>query len=99
LLEAVVPADRRLATSLLGEVAAGGEAHTFELRLAARDGAERVLLFTAAAFGPPRRVYALARDITERKRIDAMKNEFVSIVSHELRTPLTSILGALGLVA
>lgn len=41
----------------------------------------------------------VVRDITERKRIDQMKNEFVSTVSHELRTPLTSISGALGLVA
>jgi signal transduction histidine kinase/NO-binding membrane sensor protein with MHYT domain/DNA-binding response OmpR family regulator len=38
------------------------------------------------------------QDITERKEIDQMKNEFISTVSHELRTPLTSIRGSLGLI-
>ncbi|AHY44982.1 PAS domain S-box protein [Stutzerimonas decontaminans] len=45
-----------------------------------------------------RKFIGLVRDITERKRIERMKSELVSIVSHELRTPLTSISGALGLI-
>ena len=40
----------------------------------------------------------IAQDISERKALDAMKNEFISIVSHELRTPLTSIQGVLALL-
>jgi signal transduction histidine kinase len=34
----------------------------------------------------------------ERKRLERLKDEFVSTVSHELRTPLTSIAGSLGLL-
>ena len=40
----------------------------------------------------------VVRDISERKELDRIKSEFVSIVSHELRTPLTSIRGSLGLM-
>lgn len=41
----------------------------------------------------------LIKDITERKKMERLKNEFISTVSHELRTPLTSIRGALGLIS
>ncbi len=37
-------------------------------------------------------------DVTKRKKLDRLKDEFVSTVSHELRTPLTSAKGSLGLL-
>lgn len=37
----------------------------------------------------------IIHDITERKKVEQLKAEFISTVSHELRTPLTSIKGAL----
>lgn len=39
------------------------------------------------------------RDVSERRAMDRLKDEFVSMVSHELRTPLTSVRGALGLLS
>lgn len=44
------------------------------------------------------RFVGIIRDISERKQLDLIKQEFVSTVSHELKTPLTSITGALGLI-
>ncbi len=44
-------------------------------------------------------VRGIFRDITQRREIERLKEEFIATVSHELRTPLTSIQGALELVA
>ncbi|MDP1845492.1 MAG: ATP-binding protein [Candidatus Moranbacteria bacterium] len=46
----------------------------------------------------PARFVAIVRDISERKRMERMKSEFVSTVSHELRTPLTVIKGNVDLM-
>jgi PAS domain S-box-containing protein len=41
------------------------------------------------------RFFVFVRDITERKRTEQLKDEFIGLVSHELRTPLTVITGSL----
>ncbi|MHB8667395.1 MAG: PAS domain S-box protein [Burkholderiales bacterium] len=83
--------------------ALAGEAVRFQRRQQRRDG-EVVELDVSyiprrGALGEVEGFYALLTDITELKRLDRMKSEFVSTVSHELRTPLTSIRGSLGILA
>ncbi|MCC3537281.1 MAG: PAS domain S-box protein [Microcoleus sp. PH2017_25_DOB_D_A] len=41
---------------------------------------------------------SIGEDITERNKIEQIKDEFIGIVSHELRTPLTAIQMSLGLL-
>lgn len=48
--------------------------------------------------GETPRYVTIIRDISEHKKAEKAKSEFLSTVSHELRTPLTSINGALGLL-
>lgn len=56
------------------------------------------LSISAYQLAGERKLIIIVRDISERRKIERMKAEFISTVSHELRTPLTSIRGALGLI-
>ncbi|HEY9786218.1 MAG TPA: PAS domain-containing sensor histidine kinase, partial [Candidatus Obscuribacterales bacterium] len=44
-------------------------------------------------------IVCVASDISERKNVERMRQQFVSMISHDLRTPLTSVGGALSLVS
>lgn len=65
-----------------------------------KDGSpfEMELSVSETKIGEKKIFTGIVRDITERKQIEKMKNEFVSTVSHELRTPLTSVQTSIGLL-
>jgi PAS domain S-box-containing protein len=77
--------------------AAAGEFVRFETTHPAADGSIRCFDFSLKQVrdeaGNLVLLIAEARDITERKEMERLKDEMISAVSHEMRTPLTAMLG------
>jgi PAS domain S-box-containing protein len=95
------PADRPRVMAFRSAELSFSEPHAIEYRLMRPDGGSVWVrdAATAAVLKGGRLVRrGVMENVTERKRIEQVKSEFVSMVSHELRTPLTSIHGSLGLV-
>ncbi len=65
-----------------------------------RDGREVTVDVAIGVMHLPSGVHLVLslRDVSERKRVERVKDELMSTVSHELRTPLTSVVGSLGLL-
>ncbi|HWE86467.1 MAG TPA: PAS domain S-box protein [Terracidiphilus sp.] len=66
------------------------------------DGSSIPVEYTASPLIEDGRVTGMVvafQDISERRRLEKMKDEFISTVSHELRTPLTSLRASLGLIS
>lgn len=79
-----------------------GKPYHLQLKIYRPDGELRITENRARAEFDPTgkitRLYGTTQDITDLKKVETLKDEFVSTVSHELRTPLTSIRGSLGLL-
>jgi len=82
-----------------GEMATLGQ--RVERPLLTRDGREIPVEMTLGLAGTGDGLFfsAFVHDISARKEVERMKDEFVSTVSHELRTPLTAISASLALLA
>jgi PAS domain S-box-containing protein len=93
----VHPEDRTLVQESVQEAAAERRPFAFQHRVLLPDGRLRWVQGRGRVIldddGTPVRMVGTSQDITERKRIDELRDSILSAVSHELRTPLTSIIG------
>jgi two-component system, OmpR family, sensor histidine kinase VicK len=85
------------------KIALSGQAVTYENDIVLKDGSWRSVDVTYIPHVDDQKTvkgfFALSSDISDRKAIERMKDEFISVISHELRTPLTSLHSALKILA
>ena len=106
-IKTLMGADHYQAIQTYIKMALAGNQVTYESELTLKDGRCHSVSVTYIphieglneAFPKTKGFFALTTDISDRKAIERMKDEFIAVVSHELRTPLTSIHGSLKLMA
>ena len=68
---------------------------TFECRFT-KNGEEMVdLLWSMRWVAQDKSVFCVAHDLTERKKVEQLRQDLMAMVSHDIRTPLTTITGCL----
>jgi len=69
---------------------------SYEISIVRKSGEVRQLAVSRAevTWNGERQFQVVYQDITERKKLDQLKDDFIGLVSHELRSPLTVIIGA-----
>jgi PAS domain S-box-containing protein len=101
-LYADTPNGKAKAQELFRGFLAGEEIRDQELEMRRADGSNVWISLSVRPIYDKEGLVVASRsaivDITERKKLDEMKDEFIGLVSHELRTPLTVIMGSLNTV-
>jgi PAS domain S-box-containing protein len=97
------PDDRATSDRLTEQAMLVEEEAQSEFRIVTADGAVRWLHSRGrAVLGPDGTVTArigTCQDVTEARKLDRMRSEFVANAAHELRTPLTTVSGMATLLA
>ncbi|GAB4375800.1 MAG: hypothetical protein Kow00121_21970 [Elainellaceae cyanobacterium] len=94
--------NQQITQGIFAEVLANNAHPYYQNAIVTKSGEERFIAWNNTMLqdfnGNMIGTISIGEDITERQKVEAIKNEFIGIVSHELRTPLTSIQMSLGLL-
>ena len=97
-----VPPGHEITTIFRAGIASGDLPTYFENDILTRTGELRTILWDTTVLrddaGAIVGSASIGHDVTERRRIERLKDELIATASHELRTPLTAIRGALEVV-
>lgn len=96
--EIVSQADRPKFAESLEQIHSGKGMLNVETDVLDNNGEPIPMLWSIRWSEPEQSVFCVAHDITDRKEVERVKQEFVAVISHELRTPLTSLQATLTLL-
>ncbi len=97
--EIISPDERDNTRKTIKELIRDAQDRQVECRVVKKDGSKIDVLWSMHWSPEEQSLFCVAHDITEQRRIDRVKQEFVAMVSHDLRTPLSSIKGTLSLIS
>jgi PAS domain S-box-containing protein len=98
-LSTILPSENQTATlDILSAIRNGQENGTFENKIAHRDGRLKDMQWSAQWSRKDHTFFCVVHDISDRKAVERLKQDFVNMISHDLKTPLTAVRLTLELV-